>query len=307
LDSIMNERDILASISSPFIVNMLHAFTDASHCYLVLDLCLAGDLCYRMCCFHDNVFPEEEMKFFVASIAIALDACHARKILHRDVKPDNVVMDPAGFVRLTDFGISVLTVDLTSTQCSGTPKYMSPESLSPKRLHGTASDFYSLGCCAYQFGAAECPFLPQVPKKMVAFVGSKRATKAGTTVDDKWLPDMDLLKAKYSDGAKEFICDLLDPRPWERIACLDDVKRHSFFEGFDWQGLLDRTATPPCVPDVSNANTDDSNDEALDMFADADNKAQLSAADVEKFRRYDYRTQWGGAGGASEDPKGLAA
>jgi hypothetical protein len=69
---------------------------------------------------------------------------------------------------------------------------------------------------------------------MVAFVGSKRATKAGTTVDDKWLPDMDLLKAKYSDGAKEFICDLLDPRPWERIACLGGyvcVCVYTFVEG----------------------------------------------------------------------------
>jgi len=298
LDMIMNERNILASISSPYVVNMLHAFTDDANCYLVLDLCLAGDLGYRMKTFKDGVFDEAAMKFFTASIAIALQACHDQKILHRDIKPENVVMDPQGFVKLTDFGISLLTTDLTCTAASGTKGYMSPESMSPGRLHGTPSDYFGLGCTAYKFGATVCPFMPKGAAQFVSFIKNKKNKDSKKPLDKKQLPDWGKLKASYSDDAKDFICTLLDPRPWARVACLDDMKKHKFYEGYDWDGITNRTATPPCVPDVSKANCDSSAEEGVDMFAEADEKVELSAEILERFRKYDYRTQWGGAGGA---------
>jgi serine/threonine protein kinase len=300
----MNEREILAAIpANPFIVNLLHAFTDSANCYLVLDLCLAGDLAYRMGCFSDGVFPEDAMKFYTASIAIALDACHSSNILHRDVKPENIVMDKNGFVKLTDFGISALTTDLTCKKTCGTPAYMSPESLHKSRLHGAPSDFYGLGCCAFQYGAGECPFLPHAPTAAIKFIKNRRATKKNESPDPEMLPDMSELKAVYSEDAQALIRELLDPRPWVRIASLEDVKQHKFYEGFDWNAILNGTASPPCVPDVTQSN-DDNNDDFLEMFAEKTDKVVISQEDARKFDLYDFRTQWGGTGGAPEKSGG---
>jgi serine/threonine kinase 32 len=298
LDMIFNERDCLAALSSPYVANMIHAFQDDANCYLVLDLCLAGDLGFRMKTFKDGVFDEAAMKFFSASIAMALQACHDKKILHRDVKPENIIMDTAGHCRITDFGISIVTTDLTCTEASGTKGYMSPESYSSGRLHGAQHDYFGLGCCAYKFGAAECPFMPKGASQFTSFVKSKKGKDLKKKLDKKMLPDWDKLKSTYSDDAKDFIRLCLEPRVELRPKCLDDVKAHKFFEGFDWDGLFAKTSTPPCVPDLSQANCDaSSGEEALDMFSDEDEKVALSAEVLERFRTYDFRTEWGGTGG----------
>lgn len=296
LDMIFNERDVLAAIQSDFIANLVHAFTDEANCYLVLDLCIAGDLGFRMREFPDSVFPEEAMKFYTGSIAVALQALHDKMILHRDVKPENVIMDAKGHVRITDFGISVITSDLTCTLASGTKGYMSPECYTTGRQHGTPHDYYGLGCTAYKFGATECPFMPKGASQFVSFLKSKKA-KENKALDKKFLPNWGKLKAKYSDDAKDFIRLLLEPRACERIKCLDDVKKHKLFDGFDWDGIVNKSAKPPCVPDVSKANTDNSGEEAIDMFEEADEKVALSPDIVERFRKYDYRTEWGAGGG----------
>jgi serine/threonine protein kinase len=295
IDSIMNERDILASVSSPFIVNMVHAFTDDTHCYLVLDLCLAGDLDYHMRCSQNAVFKEDRMKFYIASVAVALEACHERNILHRDVKPENIVMDSEGFVRLTDFGISCQTTDLTCTQSSGTPMYMSPESLSKGREHGAASDFYSLGCCAYKFGTSVCPFLPHVSAQAISFIRTKSAKKGKTLGNKKMLPDWDLLKVAYSDEAKDLIRILLDPRPWERISSVEGLKTHPLYTGFNWIRVYNKTGKPPYTPDITKANNDTVEEPAF--FGERAKRAGFTSKISERFRHYDYRTQWGTSGG----------
>jgi serine/threonine kinase 32 len=296
LDMIFNERDCLASIQSPYIANQLHAFQDDANCYLVLDLCLAGDLGFRMKEFKDGVFPEDAMKFFCASIAIALQACHDKKILHRDVKPENVIMDSAGHCRITDFGISIVTEDLTCTLASGTKGYMSPESYSSSRLHGTPHDYFGLGATAFKFGATECPFMPKGASQFVSFLKGKKA-KEKKKLDKKMLPDWSKLKTTYSDDAKDFIRQCLDLREDMRIKNLDDVKKHKFFAGFDWEGLYAKSSKPPCIPDLSKANCDNSSEEGMDMFAEADEKVELSAEVLERFRSYDYRTEYSGTGG----------
>jgi serine/threonine kinase 32 len=296
LDMLLNERNCLVAIQSPYVANMIHAFQDEANCYLVLDLCLAGDLGFRVKQFKDGVFPEDALKFFCATIAIALQACHDKKVLHRDVKPENIIMDSQGHCRITDFGISVITKDLTCTEASGTKGYMSPESYSSARLHGTPHDYYGLGCCAYKFGAGECPFMPKGASQFTAFVKGKKA-KDKKKLDDKYLPDFTKLKTPYSDEAKDFICMCLEPRAELRFQNIEDVKKHKFFEGFNWEGVYNKTAIPPCVPDLSKANCDNASEEGMDMFAEADEKVALSAEVLEKFRAYDYRTEWGGAGG----------
>ena len=104
VNSILNERKLLASLRHPFIVNMHYAFQDRGKLYLVLDYVNGGDMRYHFAR-HKN-FTEEQVRFFIACIILGLEYIHANGVLHRDIKPENIVMDQEGYLRITDFGVA---------------------------------------------------------------------------------------------------------------------------------------------------------------------------------------------------------
>ncbi|RLN52553.1 hypothetical protein BBP00_00009588 [Phytophthora kernoviae] len=147
---IWNERNLLTQIRSPLIVRMHHTFQDPYNCYVVMDLLLGGDLKYHLRFTRKEGFPELEAKFYMAGILLSLEYLHGLKILHRDVKPENVILDDKGYPRLTDLGISVQTNSLRFQSRSGTAAYMAPEIFRGTTDHGTPSDFFSLGVLTYE-------------------------------------------------------------------------------------------------------------------------------------------------------------
>jgi hypothetical protein len=136
-----------------------------------------------------------------------------------------------------------------------------------------------------------------MPKGASQFSANLKKLNEKKKLEKKHLPDFDKLKVAYSDDAKDFISQCLDVRQSSRMKNLDDVKKHTFFAGFDWDGLFAKTSKPPFVPDLSKANCDNSSEEGLDMFAEADEKVLLSAEVLERFRSYDYHTEYNGSGG----------
>lgn len=104
INSVMNERILLARLKHPFLVNMSFAFQDRENLYLVMDYINGGDLRYHIG--KRRRFTELETKFFVACIILALQYLHANRVLHRDIKPENLVLESNGYVRLTDLGVS---------------------------------------------------------------------------------------------------------------------------------------------------------------------------------------------------------
>lgn len=102
--SVMNERNLLATLKHDFIVNMHYAFQDRENLFVVLDLLEGGDLRYHLS--RLKKFTEEQTKFFVANLVVGLEYIHNQGIIHRDIKPENLVFDSNGYLRITDFGIA---------------------------------------------------------------------------------------------------------------------------------------------------------------------------------------------------------
>jgi serine/threonine protein kinase len=127
VSSIMREKQLLETLSHPFIVNMKAAFQDGENLYLLMDLLTGGDLRY-----HFNrvrKLPEAGVKFLICCVLTGLEYVHSQNVLHRDLKPENLVFDCNGYLRITDFGVARTWRLENGYDTSGTPVYMAPEVL----------------------------------------------------------------------------------------------------------------------------------------------------------------------------------
>lgn len=124
---VMKERNLLSRLHCPQLVNMHYAFQDAKSLYIIMDACLGGDLHYQLSQSPGRCFQEEQAKFYVASIILCLDYMHSIGVLHRDVKPENLLLDSRGQLKVTDLGVSIEVTDGVCNSTSGTRPYMAPE------------------------------------------------------------------------------------------------------------------------------------------------------------------------------------
>lgn len=163
MDFFQREQVVLRQMSSPFFTNLHYMFQDATHVYLIMDLCNGGDMFGRMRMAqreHSMGVSEVEARFAAANVAMALQDLHSREVAHRDIKPENLLLDGRGYVRLSDFGIAApLNEAGLCFDSSGTPAYMAPEvRASPVHRHGKAVDFYALGVTLFQLLTGERPY-----------------------------------------------------------------------------------------------------------------------------------------------------
>ncbi len=175
LDMTLTELEALKQCGShPFIVKLHYAFREGTCCYLVLDPLLGGDLRYHLRNF--QLFREHHVAYFIACIGSALHHLHERGILHRDVKPENVILGANGIPYLTDFGTAYLDLDRRIPLCvlsSGTLPYLAPEALTESRRHSYQVDFWSLGVMAYELLFNVRPFDKHCPKRFIYFVDNQ--------------------------------------------------------------------------------------------------------------------------------------
>ena len=143
------ERRVLGYVKHPFIVSLYYAFQTETKLFLVLDYCGGGELFFHLG--KAGRFKEERARFYSASIALALEYLHSKNIIYRDLKPENVLLDNEGHIKLTDFGLSkenITDIQLAHSFC-GTPEYLAPEIL--RRCgHGKPADWWSLGALLYE-------------------------------------------------------------------------------------------------------------------------------------------------------------
>ncbi|GJJ69730.1 serine/threonine kinase 32 [Entomortierella parvispora] len=154
--NILRERQILESLDHAFVVNMRFAFQDDEYMYMCMDLMMGGDLRFHL---NRRTFDETTVQVWIAEIASAVSHLHSLGIVHRDIKPDNVLLDENGHAHLTDFNIGCkLTPDrpfLTSQ--SGTVAYMAPEVFKGTG-YGTSVDWWALGVVFYECIYNQRPF-----------------------------------------------------------------------------------------------------------------------------------------------------
>jgi len=251
--NIIRERYILEEIEHPFIVNLRYAFQDDENMFMVLDLMMGGDLRYHL----DRLggFSEEKIRFFASEIACALNYLHSINILHRDLKPDNILLDTKGHSHITDFNIAtkVEPNKLPRSQ-SGTLAYMAPEVFKGKG-YSYSVDWWGLGVILYECLFGKRPFKGQNNEQLTMNIIAPQEIR---------FPSCNSLTKKPVNITPEcamFISGLLTKDPNQRLGCrpdvgLDELWDHSWLVGIDWDKLERKEYVAPFIPDSNRANFD---------------------------------------------------
>jgi hypothetical protein len=256
---IQMEREILTKVSNPFIANMFGTYQDKKFVYFVLEYCAGGELFSRL---HNKkgCFGENTSRFYLSEILLALDHLHTLGYAYRDLKPENVMIDEAGHVKLIDFGFSTKPDrnGLLHTNV-GTPAYLSPEQLNYKKTGGYRIfvDFWSFGILAYEFMTGTTPFCRNHKESSYAIY-------------------MRVLKGKisfpgyFSAHAKDLVKGLLVADVEKRIKDVGAVKSHPFFSsvGVDWNRIERVQAVPPHAPKLKEAG----DNHYFDTYGDIDER-----------------------------------
>ncbi|CAL8315604.1 unnamed protein product [Lota lota] len=247
------ERDIMAFSDSPWVVQLCCAFQDDHHLYMVMEFMPGGDL-VTLTLNYD--LPEEWVRFYTAEVVLALDAIHTMGFIHRDVKPDNMLLDQNGHLKLADFGTCMRMDSTGMVRCDtavGTPDYISPEVLQSEGgqgYYGRECDWWSVGVVIFEMLVGETPFYAE------SLVGTY-----GKIMDHK-----NSLRFPVDVEMSRDVRDLISRFLTEREVRLgrstvDEIQQHPFFKNDQWTFDTIRQTVAPVVPelssDIDTSNFDD--------------------------------------------------
>ncbi|XP_017354654.1 serine/threonine-protein kinase N3 isoform X2 [Cebus imitator] len=237
MDSLYCEKRILEAVGRtghPFLLSLLACFQTSSHACFVTEFVPGGDLMMQI---HEDVFPEPQARFYLACVVLGLQFLHEKKIIYRDLKLDNLLLDAQGFLKIADFGLCKEGIgfgDRTSTFC-GTPEFLAPEVLT-QEAYTRAVDWWGLGVLLYEMLVGECPFPGDTEEEVFDCIVNTDAPYPGF----------------LSVQGLELIQKLLQKCPEKRLGAgeqdAEEIKVQPFFRTTNWQALLARTVQPPFVP-----------------------------------------------------------
>ncbi|XP_044161261.1 myotonin-protein kinase isoform X1 [Bufo gargarizans] len=246
------EREVLVNGDKRWITQLHFAFQDDNYLYLVMDYYVGGDLLSMLSKFPDG-FPLHMAIFYLAEMIMAVNSVHSLGYIHRDIKPDNMLLNRSGHIHLGDFGSCLKLRQDGTVSCSvavGTPDYLSPEILLALEDHtlsySVECDWWSIGACAYEMFFGHPPFYAEsVVETYGKILHYKEHFNFPSSVSD--LPP----------EALDFISSLICDRETRLgVGGLQDFQTHPLFVEIDWERL--RECTPPFVPESTGA-TDTSN------------------------------------------------
>uniref|UniRef100_A0A3Q2QJC5 protein kinase C n=1 Tax=Fundulus heteroclitus TaxID=8078 RepID=A0A3Q2QJC5_FUNHE len=281
VESLMCEKRIFETVNSshhPFLVNLFACFQTPEHVCFVMEYTAGGDLMMHI---HADVFSEPRAVFYSACVVLGLQFLHDHKIVYRDLKLDNLLLDTEGFVKIADFGLCKEGMgygDRTSTFC-GTPEFLAPEVLTDTS-YTRAVDWWGLGVLVYEMLVGESPF-----------PGDDEEEVFDSIVNDE---------VRYprflSTEAIGIMRRLLRRNPERRLGSgekdAEDVKKQPFFRGMDWDALLQRKMPPPFVPTI--AGKEDVSNFDMEFTAEAPaltpprERRSLSRKEQDYFKDFDY-------------------
>ncbi|XP_046887034.1 rhodopsin kinase GRK1 [Hypomesus transpacificus] len=251
----MVEKRILARVHSRFIVSLAYAFQTKTELCLVMTIMNGGDLRYHIYNVDENNpgFDEARACYYAAQIIQGMEHLHQKRIIYRDLKPENVLLDNEGNVRISDLG---LAVELAENQdkikgYAGTPGFMAPELLKGEE-YDYSVDYFTLGVTLFEFLAAKGPFRSRGEK-----VENKEVKK-------RILNEPVTYPEKFSENAKSIceglLCKAVDKRLGIKNGTCDEIRAHPFFNQINWRKLDEGILPPPFVPDSKTVYAKDLDD-----------------------------------------------
>ena len=234
------ERDLLVNINCPFIVEIKFAFQDKENLYIITEFLQGGELFFHL--HKEKRFTNDKAKFYVAEIVAAIEYLHKKKIVYRDLKPENVLISDTGHVKLTDFGLSKIfkkSKEKAYTIC-GTPQYLAPEVIISEDGYDSTVDWWSLGCVLYELLIGRAPF----------------RICLGDSLNEDLYKKKILIPDYVCEDAKDLITKLLVVEPKKRLGYGENgakkIKHHPFFKGINWDDVWNQRINPPFIPDLKD-------------------------------------------------------
>ena len=248
-----NEQLFMSKVKSPWIVELKASFQEDDFLYLVMEYLPGGDFMNLL--IKKDILTEEEARFYLAELILAIESIHKLDCIHRDIKPDNILIDKTGHIKLSDFGLAKVSekiFDLNNNingeyksnshqknySCVGTAYYVAPEVLN-KKGYGPEIDWWSVGVIFFEMLIGYAPFCSKHTNEVCQKVLNwKKFLK---------IPS----KKKVSKDAEDLIFKLIN-NPNERLGIrgADEIKKHPFFKGVNWDNIRDTKA--PFVPKLKN-------------------------------------------------------
>ncbi|KAL9112537.1 MAG: hypothetical protein Q9227_003108 [Pyrenula ochraceoflavens] len=236
-----DERKMLGRVKHPFLITLWGTFQDAQNLYMVMDFIEGGELFSLLR--KSQRFPNPVAKFYAAEVTLALEYLHDQHIIYRDLKPENLLLDRHGHLKITDFGFAKEVPDITWTLC-GTPDYLAPEVVASKGYNKSV-DWWSLGILIFEMLCGFTPFWDGgSPVKIYENILKGRV---------KYPPYI-------HPDAQDLLVQLITPDLTKRLGNLhggsQDVKNHAWFAEVTWERLLKKDIDAPYVPPVKGGMGD---------------------------------------------------
>ena len=251
---IRSEQQIMSKIKSPWIVDLKASFQEDDYLFLVMEFCQGGDFMNLL--IKKDILTEKEAKFYIAELILAVDSIHKLNCIHRDIKPDNILIDKNGHIKLSDFGLAKISDNFGNNinnkfinnkkrpthqknfSCVGTAYYVAPEVLK-KTGYSQDIDWWSVGVIFFESLVGYAPFCSEETKDVCyKVINWKKFLK---------IPD-DII---ISREAEDLISKLINNSD-ERLGRngVEEIKAHPFFKDVDWDNI--RNTKAPFIPDIKN-------------------------------------------------------
>ncbi|RKP09853.1 kinase-like domain-containing protein, partial [Thamnocephalis sphaerospora] len=233
---VMSEREVLRrNATHPFLIGLRYSFQSAQKLYLCIDYVSGGELFFHLQ--RERRFPEARVRFYACEILSALEYLHSLGFVYRDLKPENLLLDSEGHIRLVDFGLTKNTGDGTTSTFCGTPEYLAPEVLRQQR-YGKEVDWYCFGSVLYEMLVGLPPFYSPDDRDMF----------------DRILHERVRFPSFVGKAARALITGLLERNPNLRLGSrgAEEVKRQPYFKNIDWGKVYRKEYPTPFNPDVTS-------------------------------------------------------
>ena len=255
---IRSEQQIMSKIKSPWIVDLKASFQEDDFLYLVMEFCQGGDFMNLL--IKKDILTEAEAKFYIAELILAVDSIHKLNCIHLDIKPDNILIDKNGHIKLSDFGLAKISENFGKNQpnlnnnkftnnkkrpthqkifsCVGTAYYVAPEVLK-KTGYSEDIDWWSVGVIFFESLVGYAPFCSEETKDVCyKVINWKKFLK---------IPD-DIIISKEAEDLISKMINNSDERLGKNG--VEEIKAHPFFKDVDWDNI--RNTKAPFIPDIKN-------------------------------------------------------